>query len=80
MKMKEPKNIDELYKNARFLLLYCQVDVCFKSYGNLNTPHRIYSVHKWGNFVIMETTFSNRYTDSLINALEIPRNASVKNN
>lgn len=69
---KEPANVNELYKKARFLLLYCQIDINFKSYGNLHTPHRFFEVNNWGNLVIRDINV-NDYNANL--RIEIPKYA-----
>lgn len=70
--MQYPKDIDELYKKARFLLLYYYVSTHLAPHGNLYNPRGYYTVKDWGNFVIMDTNVKSYNID---NRIEIPKYA-----
>lgn len=75
MKMQQPVSIDELYKKARYMLLYCHTGYHLIPYGNLRNPRKHYAIKDWGSFVIIDTTIEVHSVYSAYDRIEIPKYA-----
>lgn len=75
MKMKQPKSIDELYRKARYILLYCYVNTNHTSCGNPYNPRRFYVVKDWGSFIIKDNTIEALNKKTPLERIEIPKYA-----
>ena len=73
--MKQPKSIDELYRKARYILLYCYVNTNHTSCGNPYNPRRFYVVKDWGSFIIKDNTIEALNKKTPLERIEIPKYA-----